>query len=361
MSSLHVRDSVDLGRVTRQVLLALTPPLLAGLYYTGQHANTIASLGVAPGMGWRGAVLDGLGFGHDPASFAASIGAGLLWLAPIYLTAFLTGFAWEQLFARVRGRETVSGLAVTALLFSLSLPATTALWQVALGISFGVVVAKEIFGGTGKNFLNPALAGLAFLYFAYPDAMRGGGLALGIDASTGATPLSLATTGGLGALEEAGITWADAFRGHGEGAPGEASALSCLLGGALLLALRVASWRIMAGALLGAVAMALAFDRMAGEALPLAHVPWYWHLTLGSFAFGVVFFATDPATAAATDTGRWLYGILVGSLVILIRVANPVQVEGVMLAILLGNIFAPVVDYGVIWANARRRARRSGA
>jgi Na+-transporting NADH:ubiquinone oxidoreductase subunit B len=354
----HIRDAISLRRVMGCVLLALVPALLMGLYNTGYQANVaMAQLGVTAVPGWRGVILSGLGIGTDAANIFASSMHGLLYLGPIYLTTALVGGAWERIFARVRGRELSEGFGVIALLFALSLPPTVPLWQVAVGISFGVVIGKEIFGGTGKNLLNPALAGIAFLHFAYPNELRGAAVWIPVDGYSGATSLRLAAAGGFDALQQAGISWSQSFTGRISGAPG-ASPLASVLGACLLLYTRVASWRILVSAVAATIAMALLFNLAASDALPMARLPWHWHLTLGSLAFGLVFFATDPVTAAMTDTGRWIYGALIGALAVLIRVANPSQPEGVMLAILLGNISAPLIDYGVVWANIRRRARR---
>jgi Na+-transporting NADH:ubiquinone oxidoreductase subunit B len=355
----HVRDAISLRRVMGCVLLALVPAVLMGLYNTGYQTNTaMAQLGVAAAPGWRGALLSALSIGYDPSSILASSAHGLLYLGPIYLTTALVGGAWERLFARMRGLELSEGIGVIALLFALSLPATVPLWQVAVGISFGVVVGREIFGGTGKNLLNPALAGLAFLHFAYPGELRGSGVWLPVDGFSGATSLQLAASGGVEALQQAGITWPQSFAGRITGAPG-ASPLASLLGACVLLYTRVASWRILVSTVAATVATASFFNLAASGTLSMAQLPWHWHLTLGSLAFGLVFFATDPVTAAMTDAGRWIYGALIGALAVLIRVANPSQPEGVMLAILLGNIFAPLIDYGVVWAHIRRRRRRA--
>jgi Na+-transporting NADH:ubiquinone oxidoreductase subunit B len=232
------------------------------------------------------------------------------------------------------------------------------LWQVALGMSFGVVVGKEIFGGTGRNFLNPAVTGLAFLYLAYPNAMAGDPLWNGIGGYGGASIFGQVAALGMDAVGQAGITWWQAFLGRLPGRFGETSTLACLLGAAVLIATGAASWRIMAGALLGLIGTAVLFNLAGGGGSPIFAMPWTWHLVLGGFAFGAVFLATDPVSAAATDTGRWLYGLLFGFMVVLIRVANPVHPDGVVFAVLFANVFAPLIDYGVVWANIRRRARR---
>jgi len=241
------------------------------------------------------------------------------------------------------------------------LPPMTPLWQVALGISFGIVVAKEVFGGTGRNFLNPALAGRAFLYFAYPASQSGDAVWTAVDGFSGATALGLAAAGGLEAVGTAGITWMDAFLGNIQGSMGEVSTIAILLGGAFLLYTGVASWRIVAGVFVGMVLTSSLFNLIGSDTNPMFAVPWYWHVVIGSFAFGMMFMATDPVSAAMTDMGRWLFGGLVGVMTVLIRVINPAFPEGVMLAILFANLFAPLMDHFVVQANIKRRRARNVA
>ncbi len=355
----HIRDVMTVEQAMSCVVVALLPCILLAFFNTGYQANlAMAEVGVEAAPGWRGAVLGALGAGYEPASLWANFWHGALYYLPVLAVTVLAGTFWEQLFARLRGRARGPGLMVIALLFSLSLPPSIPLWQAALGISFGVVVAKEVFGGTGKNFLNPALAGLAFLYATYPAQMVGETAWTVVEGFTGATTMRIASGGGIEAVNWAGTNWMQAFLGAVPGAFGATSALACLLGAAVLISTRVASHRIMAGALFGMIATAELFNQLAGGGLPFSDLSWHWHLTLGSFAFGVVFLATDPVTAAMTDTGRWIYGILIGGLVVVIRVANVSHPDGVMFAILFGNMVAPLIDYLVIQANIRRRARR---
>jgi Na+-transporting NADH:ubiquinone oxidoreductase subunit B len=313
-------------------------------------------MGVESAGGWRGAVLEALGIGYSPDGLWACFWHGLLYFLPIYVVTLVVGGFWEVVFAAVRNHEVNEGFLVTSMLFSLTLPPTIPLWQVALGISFGVVIGKEVFGGTGKNFLNPALTGRAFLFFAYPAQMSGD-VWTAVDGFSGATPLALAAHGGMAALAEADITWAQAFLGQVQGSIGATSTLACLLGAALLLYTRIASWRIMAGVFLGMVGTTMLFNLFGHQAM--AEMPWYWHLVLGGYAFGMVFMATDPVSASMTDAGRWIYGLLIGFMTVLIRVANPAFPEGIMLAILFGNVFAPVIDYLVIQVHIRKRRRRN--
>jgi Na+-transporting NADH:ubiquinone oxidoreductase subunit B len=355
----HVRDGIDLKRLMIFVVFAATPCFFMAMYMVGHEANAaMASLGLQSVEGWRGAVLERLGIGYDPASVGACLWHGALYVLPVYLVTLIAGGFWEVLFALVRNHEINEGFFVTSLLYTLTLPATIPLWQVALGISFGVVIGKEVFGGTGKNFLNPALVGRAFLFFAYPSYISGNAVWVPVDGYSGATALYLAKEGGLTAIANAGITWTDAFLGAIQGSMGETSTLACLIGAAFLIVTRVASWRIMAGVMLGMIGTSTLFNVLGSQTNPMFAMPWYWHLVLGGYAFGMVFMATDPVSAAMTDAGRWIYGALIGFMVTLIRVLNPGFPEGMMLAILFGNVFAPLIDWFVIQTNIRRRMRR---
>jgi len=359
-SAPHLRDGIDLKRVMVFVLVAALPAILVGLWNTGFQANTaMATLDVQGTQGWRGVVLGWLGVGNDPASIWDNFLHGCAYFIPIYAVTFAVGIFWEILFAAVRNHEVNEGFFVTSLLYALILPATIPLWQVALGITFGVVIAKEVFGGTGKNFLNPALAGRAFLFFAYPAQMSGDTVWTAVDGFSGATALSLGASGGVPAITGADITWMDAFLGVIQGSIGATPALACLLGAVFLIYTQIASWRIIAGVFLGMVATSLIFNGIGSDTNPMFAMPWYWHLVLGGFAFGMVFMATDPVTACMTDAGRWVFGILIGFMTVLIRVANPAFPEGIMLAILFANLCAPLIDYAVVRVNVRRRMRRS--
>lgn len=356
----HVRDGIDLKRLMTYVVISTFPVILMMLWNTGHQANlAMAQLGMTELGGWRGTIISYLGIGFDPNNLVACMFHGLLYFLPIYLTTLLAGGAFEVLFATVRNHEVNEGFLVTSMLYTLILPASTPLWQVALGIIFGVVLGKEVFGGTGKNFLNPALTGRAFLYFAYPAQMSGDAVWTAIDGFSGATPLALGAAGGLEAITNAGFTWTQTFLGSMQGSLGETSALACLLGAAFLLYTRVASYRIIFGVFFGMVATTLFFNWIGSDTNPMFALPWYWHLTLGGFAFGMVFMATDPVSAAMTNKGRWIYGALIGFMTVLIRVINPAFPEGIMLAILFANIFAPLIDYFVVRANVQRRLKRS--
>lgn len=356
----HVRDGIDLKRIMTTVLVALIPCTFMALWNTGYQANlALQQLGLAGPEGWRGAVM--LLTGCSPDSLIANLLHGSLYFLPIYLVTMLVGSFWEGVFNIIRGHEFSEAFLVTGLLFTLSLPPTIPLWQVAVGISFGLVFAKEVFGGVGRNFMNPALASRAFIYFAYPAQITGDTIWTAVDGVTSATPLGvLAVTHPAGELGNIGLDWWQLFIGTIPGSMGETSTLACLLGAAVLLITRVASWRIIVSMLLGGLLASIFFMFVPEPANALYTVPPHYHLVLGSFAFGMVFMATDPVSAAHTRTGQWFYGGLIGILCIVIRVANPAYPEGVMLGILLGNVFAPLIDYFVLQANIKRRMVRHG-
>ncbi|RPC24394.1 NADH:ubiquinone reductase (Na(+)-transporting) subunit B, partial [Neisseria meningitidis] len=288
---------------------------------------------------------------------------GAIYFLPIYATVFAVGGFWEVLFATVRKHEINEGFFVTSILFALIVPPTLPLWQAALGISFGVVVAKEVFGGTGKNFMNPALAGRAFLFFAYPANLSGDAVWTAVDGYSGATALAQWAAHGADGLKNAvtgqTITWMDAFIGKLPGSIGEVSTLALLIGGAFIVFARIASWRIIAGVMIGMIAMSSLFNFIGSDTNAMFAMPWYWHLVVGGFAIGMLFMATDPVSASFTNVGKWWYGALIGVMCVLIRVVNPAYPEGMMLAILFANLFAPIFDYFVAQANIKRRKARS--
>jgi Na+-transporting NADH:ubiquinone oxidoreductase subunit B len=359
----HVRDAIDVKRVMTTVVLAVLPCALFGMYNVGHQANlALAELGLHAAGGWRGDLLQGLGVGVDPRNAWDCFWHGALYFLPIYIVTLMAGGLWETVFAAVRNHEINEGFLVTSMLYALTLPATIPLWQVALGISFGVVIGKEVFGGTGKNFLNPALTGRAFLYFAYPAQISGDAVWVPVDGYTGATALARATQGGLEAVTSGGLTWTDAFVGNMQGSIGETSVLACLIGAVFLVYTRIASWRIMVSVLLGLVG-SISLINLAGRygGHPYLDMPWYWHAVLGGYAFGLVFMATDPVSASMTRAGQWVYGMLIGFATAVIRVLNPAYPEGMMLAILLGNMTAPLIDYCVVKLNVRRRRLRHAA
>lgn len=352
----HVRDGNDLKRTMTFVVIATFFCIMMAVYNTGYQANAaMAAMGLESVGNWRSIPM--AIFGYSTMNPFSNIMHGLLYFLPIYIVTLAVGGVWEVLFATVRGHEVNEGFLVSSMLYTLIMPPDMPLWQVALGISFGIVIGKEVFGGTGKNFLNPALTGRAFLYFAYPASISGDSVWVAVDGYTAATPLGLAANGGLSAVTEH-YSWIQTFLGFEPGCLGETSVLAIMIGAAFLLYTRVASYRIMGGVFAGMVATSLLFNVIGSDSNPMFAMPWYWHLTLGGFAFGMVYMATDPVSAAMTDTGRWVFGALVGAMTVLIRVVNPAFPEGIMLAILFSNMFAPTIDYFVIQANIRRRMKR---
>jgi Na+-transporting NADH:ubiquinone oxidoreductase subunit B len=355
-NSAHVRDGIDLKRVMITVWIATFPTMFFGMWNVGYQANSImADLGMASQEGWRGAFI-ALFAGYNAESVWDNMIHGAVYFLPIYLTTFIVGGFWEVLFASIRKHEVNEGFFVSSVLFALCCPPDLPLWMVALGISFGIVIGKEVFGGTGKNFLNPALTGRAFLYFAYPAYMSGDAVWTAVDGYTGATMLSVAASEGIAGVTDS-IAWSDAFFGTIQGSVGETSTLAILFGAALLLTMRIASWRIMAGVLLGSGLLSLMFNSIESSN-PMFALPFYWHWVIGGFAFGTVFMATDPVSASMTNTGKFYYGALIGIMVILIRVVNPAFPEGIMLAILFANLFAPLIDHFVVQSNIDRRLAR---
>lgn len=354
--SVHVRDGIDLKRLMVTVAAALGPCMMMAMYNTGYQAQLgMASLGSQAVVGWRGELFSMLGFGIDPNNILSCVFLGFLYFFPVFLVTNLAGGFWEAIFASVRKHEINEGFLVTGMLFPLILPPTIPLWQVAIGISFGVVIGKEIFGGTGKNFLNPALTARAFLFFAYPGEISGDSVWVAADGFSGATILSQAATGGVDAIT---YSWMDAFLGFIPGSMGETSALACLFGAGYLIFTGIGSWRIMVSMLVSTLGFAYLLNIIGSDTNQMFSLTPMWHLVTGGFAFGCVFMVTDPVSAAMTDKGKYFYGALVGFMVVMVRVVNPAFPEGVMLAILFGNVFAPLIDYFVTNANIKRRKLR---
>jgi Na+-transporting NADH:ubiquinone oxidoreductase subunit B len=345
----HVRDAVDLKRVMFTVVVALLPCLLWGMFNAGHQYYHFSGI---------------------EAGLFAKIFRGSWIVMPIVLTSYVVGGLWEVLFAVVRKHEINEGFLVTGMLFPLTLPPSIALWQVAVGISFGVVVGKEVFGGTGFNILNPALTARAYLFFAHAKDMTGEIWASAKDGATGATPLGLgAAFGGEGLnvteeLANRGHTFWSMFGGLEPGSIGETAVIPIIVGAAILIVSGVGSWRIMAGGTLGLIATALLMNLMPTQGMvedkvvqmtTWTQIPFTYHLVMGSFLFGIVFMATDPVSAASTNTGKWIYGVLIGVVTVLVRVTNPGFPEGVMLAIIFMNVMAPIIDYYVVQAHIKNR------
>jgi Na+-transporting NADH:ubiquinone oxidoreductase subunit B len=327
------------------------------LYNTGYQALRLVEQGGRLLATWQTDVFGWTGLAASSSDVLSCVVLGALHFVPVMLVSYTAGGVFEVLFAVVRKHEVNEGFLVTGMLIPLTMPATVPLWQVALGTAFGVIIGKEIFGGTGMNFLNPALVARAFLFFAYPAQLSGEVWVAAVppDGRSGATWLaSLAE--GAGHLP--GLTWWDAFVGRIPGSMGETSALACLLGAVLLVVTRIGAWQTMLGVVVGTAACAMGLNAIGSSTNPMMALPFHWHAVLGGWAFGLVFMATDPVSSAFTAKGKLVYGFGIGVLCVLIRVVNPAYPEGMMLAILFMNMFAPLIDHAVIEANKRRRAAR---
>ncbi|MCK9321800.1 Na(+)-translocating NADH-quinone reductase subunit B [bioreactor metagenome] len=336
-SGAHFRDAMDMKRTMTMVILALMPALLFGTYNIGfQHFHSIN-----PELSFFEGFWDNLLY-------------GAIKILPIIVISYVVGLSIEFGFAQWRKHDVNEGFLVTGMLIPLVMPPDVPLWQVALATAFAVVIGKEVFGGTGMNFLNPALLARAFLFFAFPSSMSGDNvwIAEKADAFSGATPLAEMM---IGANLPSTSFW-DMLLGIMPGSIGETSSIAILLGAAFLLITGIGSWRIMLSVFMGGALMGLTFNLFGSN--PYTQIPFYYHYVMGGFMFGAVFMATDPVTAAQTNKGKWIYGILIGVMAVLIRVVNPAYPEGMMLAILLLNVFAPLIDYYIVDANIRKRMKR---
>lgn len=361
----HVRDGLDLKRIMVTVVIALLPCVCMAMYNTGYQAQLAIQNGAVPLDTWQTRAMGALGYEtYNPQDLVACVIYGGLYYLPILFVTFFVGGHCEALFAVVRKHEINEGFLVTGMLFPLILPPTIPLWQVAVGIAFGVVIGKEIFGGTGMNILNPALTARAFLFFAYPAQISGDRVWIAADTSidgvSGATWLAETAVQGRAILDQ-NLTWWDAFLGLVPGSMGETSTLACLVGAAVLIGSGIGSWRIVFSVATGSFLTVLLLNSIGSETNPLFGVPFYWHFVLGGWAFGAVYMATDPVSAAHSNTGKYVYGFMIGVLAILIRVVNPAYPEGMMLAILFMNLFAALIDYVVVRANVKRRRARCAA
>jgi Na+-transporting NADH:ubiquinone oxidoreductase subunit B len=344
----HARDSLNVQRYMMLVIVMLLPCLFFGMYNVGLQAYHAIG---------------------RTAGFWAVFGFGFAKVIPLVIISYLFGFGWEIVFAAIRRHPISEGVFVTAMLFPLTLPPTTPWWQAALGISFGVVIGKEVFGGTGRNFLNPALTGRAFLYFAYPVQMSGDAVwtalvdhgAKTVDAVTAATPLVVASITKTGetvihALNQVGYDWKTLFLGFYPDSIGSSSTLLCLIGAVVLAAVGVASYRILIGDILGVLVMGYALNWLAGpSSMPYLSMNPLYHLLMGGTAFGIAFMTTDPVSAPHTHGARWIYGFCIGALTVTIRVFNPAFPEGIMLAILFMNVFAPLLDHLAVRVRINKR------
>ena len=339
----HIRDAVDMKRSMITVVIALMPALLFGMW----------------NIGWQSLVVSGqwsVGSGQQ-AGFWLCFVFGLVRMLPLIAVSYIVGLSIEFAFAQVRHHEVNEGFLVTGLIIPMIVPVTTPLWQLALAVAFAVVIGKEVFGGTGMNFLNPALVARAFLFFAYPTHMSGDSVWTaakwwGTDAIAGATPLGEMMGGGIRPT----ASLLDLFVGTTAGSTCETSAIAILLGALILLGSGIASWRTMLSIFIGGGAMGIVFNLIGANSY--MQLPFYYHYVMGGFMFGAVFMATDPVTSAQTNAGKWIYGLLVGLFAVLLRVVNPAYPEGMMLSILLMNCFAPLIDHCVVAVNIGRRKKR---
>jgi len=352
----HIRDFLDLKRTMVIVVLALIPAVFMALYNTGYQANlAIQKLADFQPHTWQQSLLATLGIAFDAGNFFANIIHGALYFFPVYIVTLMVGGFWEVLFATIRKHPIAEGFLVTSLLFPLIVPPNIPYWQVAFGVSFGVVIGKEVFGGVGMNVFNPALVGRAFLFFAYPAQISGDKVWVAIDGVSQATPLAQLAD----PLMKLSSSWYDAFIGLIPGSMGETSTLACLIGAVILIVTGIGSWRIMLSIIIGMVTFSLFLNFAGSNTNPMFAISPVWHLVVGGFAFGTVFMATDPVSSAFTNGGKWIYGLLIGALVVLIRVLNPAFPEGMMLAILFGNAFAPIFDKIFVNRNIKRRQLRN--
>ncbi|MDR0661675.1 MAG: NADH:ubiquinone reductase (Na(+)-transporting) subunit B [Prevotellaceae bacterium] len=354
----HIRDSIDLKRTMSVVILALVPALLFGMWNTGyQHF---------------------LSMGQE-VTFWQNVWFGFLKMLPLIVVSYVVGLGIEFAFAQKRGHEVNEGFLVSGMLIPLIMPIDVPLWMVAIATAFAVIIGKEVFGGTGMNIFNPALLARAFVFFAYPSRISGDkvwieGLSKGegiIDGFSGATPLAIAGSGVGESAKSMGFdqfmdqlpSVQDLFMGFIPGSIGEVSKVAILLGAVILILTGIASWKIMVSGVVGVLATGLLLNWLAPDAAGESPnyymmMPAYYHLLMGGFAFGIVFMATDPVSAAQTERGKWIYGLLIGVMVVIIRVFNPAYPEGTMLVILFANLMAPLIDYYVVEGNIKRRLKR---
>ena len=376
--ALPVRAVNSMVRIHTLRLVAIMPVLIAAVFNTGYQyllaldalaldsgAVDTASLNLAGSQGagdWRFGLIQFFNVANTNSDafnpgFHDMLIAGLVHVLPVFAMAFLVGGVWARIFAVVRNRRFDIGVIYTALLFTLLMPPGVSFFHIAFGMSFAVVIANAIFGGEGKTFLSPALVGVAVVQISFPSALTDHPLWTGINGFAGTESLAVYHGQGMDGLLRAGIDWSGAFLGSTQGLMGSTSVLAVMFGAAILMVGHIASWRLFAGQLIGVFLMAALCNNSGGGILDL---PWYWHVVLGSFAFGAVFIATDPSSSAATDSGRWVQGILLGGLVVLIRVVNPSHPDGVIPVLLLVSILAPLIDHVVMWFNIRRRALGHG-
>ena len=354
----HIRAVVDLSRIQINQAIALIPVVVAAVLNTGYQYLLALKIAVDEiYWDWSDRAIYFLGLDYQSPSFFGALVAGLVHFIPILAVAVLSAGLCERAFSTKRNLPMQPGFLLNALIFSLLMPPSASLLHVALGMGFGMIFGKGVFGGDGKTFLNPALLGVAAVQISFPTALTSHPLWVGIAGYNGSQIFSIYhRESGVG-LASAGIDWWSAFVGTTQGLIGTTSTLAIAIGAGLLIWKGIASWRLITGQLLGLIFIAWLCNLWGGGILDL---PWYWHPVLGSFAFGAVFVATDPASSACTDIGRWIQGFLMGGLVIMIRVVNDSHPDGVVAALLLGSVLAPLIDHLVVWFNIRQRAKRCG-
>jgi Na+-transporting NADH:ubiquinone oxidoreductase subunit B len=355
----HIRDANNVQRLWNYFVIASIPSWLIGLWSLGHQVNlAIASLGLDPAPGWRAELLVGTGIGLNAFDVMACMAHGALYFLPIFAVALLAGGFWESLFAAVRRKRVDEGLLYIAWFVALMMPADAPLYQVAHGMSFGIVFGKLIYGGSGRYLVNPAMLAIAFLVFSYSELMFSKGAWVPVAGWDQPTVLELVTEeGGLRVIAAVDYSYWQLFLGDRPGAVGVVSVLGAAIGALFLVWTGMASWRVIAGSLLGLIGVSLLCNAIAPDHLILS-IPWYWHLVLGGFAFGTVFIATDPVTGAMTDPGRWGFGLLVGGLTVVIRLGTVSYYEAMIFAILVASLFSPLIDHVVVRMNIRRRRLR---
>ncbi|CUJ83127.1 Na(+)-translocating NADH-quinone reductase subunit B [Ruegeria denitrificans] len=360
VSAPHVRDANNIDRLLNRFIVATVPCWLIGMWNVGEQiAVGMQIAGIRNLSGWRAELVEGIGLPIDPENILSCWLHGFLYFLPIFLTSLIIGVLWEILFAANRKRPLDEGVLSIAWLFALILPPTATFFQVIYGMTAAMVIGKLIFGGTGRYLVSPVILGICVLFFSYSSVLHGPEVWIPLAGYQEPTTLELAILeGGVPALISVDYSWWLLFLGNQPGPFGVTSALGCLLGAAYLLATGSASWRIMAGSLVGLVVTVSLVALVAPAEAVGMNMPWYWHMVLGGWAFGTVFLATDPTAAATTRTGRWAFGILVGVVTVIVRLTNPAYFEGVIFAILLASIFAPLCDHFVVEQNIKRRRAR---
>ncbi|MEX0962931.1 MAG: RnfABCDGE type electron transport complex subunit D [Pseudohongiellaceae bacterium] len=358
-SAPYIRDAGNVQSVFNNFVIASIPCWLLGLWNVGYQSNSaMAQLELTELPGWRDFILGGLSIGYDPSNIIACFIHGFLYFLPIFLVVLLTAALWSSIFSLIRRRPVDEGLLAFAWLFTLFLPAGASLVPVILGVTFGMIMGKQVYGGSGHYLVNPAVLGLTFLWLAYPELVFGPGNWVPVPGFQPTSALQLATMGGSESLIASGLSWWDLFLGAKPGALGTTSVLGCLLGASYMIVTGTVSWRIICAALLGSLATVAIFNSLADDVIPLFGLSWSWHLLLGGLAFGTIFFATDPVAGATTNSGRWLFGAFVGALVIIIRMLNPAHEGAILSAVLLASLFSPILDFVVVELNIRRRRQR---